>query len=176
MQIDCENIADKVKITLTGEEEFLSSLYEAYPGSQKNLKSLIELEKFSGGEILIKGNVSYKPLVSCDLCCEEFEYSVNADIDAVARKEVIEDKKSLKETELSLRDLDSYPILGGKIDLLQVLIDAVELSIPIKISLDDKNGSCQKCQKFKGSPMSYTSKPDEKNNPFAVLKNLNLKN
>ncbi|SKA92275.1 uncharacterized protein SAMN05443428_11233 [Caloramator quimbayensis] len=89
---------------------------------------------YDGGLIKVKGTISTSIKAQCSRCLETFNYELNIDYDEIFSK--------------AHEDEDTYSYDGNTIDLSNMVIDNIILSMPIKfLCSEDCKGLCSICGK-----------------------------
>ncbi|HEY8390125.1 MAG TPA: DUF177 domain-containing protein [Clostridia bacterium] len=138
-------------------EEKAEPFLPDYVHPDRPIKITGELDRISGGW-RASGIIEYGFEYKCDLCAKDCEYSNSIDFD---------------EAFLVDNNEDQYHFDGNKIDLTQLVIDALMLSLPSRLLCKpDCKGLCPVC----GTDRNYNQcdcKIDEvRNNPFDILKDI----
>lgn len=98
-----------------------------------------------GAEMRVRGNVKSALLVTCDRCLTEAEVQVDASFDLIY---VPEDPiaEQAGETELHERDLDLVVYQNEQINLDDLVLEQLELSLPTRVLCrEDCRGLCSEC-------------------------------
>ncbi|QCX32236.1 DUF177 domain-containing protein [Caloramator sp. E03] len=111
---------------------------------------------YDGGLVKVKGNISATVQAQCSRCLQNFDYDCNIDFDENFTKE--------HENE------ETYYYNGSTIDLSNMVIDNIILSMPIKfLCSEDCKGLCPICGKNLNNG-SCNCEKGEIDPRFAVLK------
>lgn len=171
MLLEIETLNTPHLIKINGNEDCLKEIYKQFPKKDSKIQASIQIETMTNQDIKISGEINFTPILPCHRCSLENSFPLDTKIEATAR--VIQNPiPTEKDAELNNRELDIYPILDGKIDIAQILIDTIELSIPNKVLFGDENGKCLKCHDKIDKPISYSSKSKDETNPFSILGSL----
>lgn len=180
MKIKVSTLSAPLKVTVTGTEDWLTGIYENFPvppGAQPTLvKAQIDLKPDGYGRVEVQGHLEFQPFLSCSRCADMVPWQVNQNFTVSFRPEPNVETLE-KEVDLQSEDLDIYYFENEAIDLEALLNDLIQTSIPSQVipkSNDGKN--CVVCLETLSDGLIYESETpdDDKNNPFAVLKNLKL--
>lgn len=180
MKIKVSDLKRPLTVTVTGEEEWLAQIYQTFPVPQgretPRLKADVTFTPETASIVDVQANIEYTPYVSCSRCLDPLAWKIERRFDATYR--VAPTAKEQDEIELSTNDLDEYWIENGMIDIEVLINEEVQLAIPSQTILRDEDGNgCPKCRGELGDKPLYQAKSavgDKPENPFAVLKNLNL--
>ena len=130
----------------------------------------------TGDAFLVAGSISGPVKSTCGRCLEDFTINVNGSVEGYYSMDA-------SATEAPEEDMGPDELLtlidGNKIDLEPLLMAAVLIELPLVALCDEEClGLCPHCGKnLNEGPCDCESEPEEEdfsNNPFAVLKNLNL--
>ncbi len=127
----------------------------------------------TGGAFLIQGSIKGIASTACARCLESATLDIDADVEGFV---VIDEQES------DLEDVegDEYTILGSDkiIDLRPFIESAILLDLPqIPLCKDDCKGLCPKCGCNLNTDVcdcEDAPEPANPNNPFAILKDLDL--
>lgn len=132
-----------------------------YNGEKIAVKSPIKVDASiinTGGHLLIKGKIIAHLLLKCSRCLEDFEYNLDTPFE--------EELSNKKDNE------DVYHFEGDILDLTDLIIQAIVLSLPMKFVCSEScKGLCPGCGKNIND--NECSCVDEETDPrLAVLKDL----
>jgi uncharacterized protein len=97
-----------------------------------------------GDELLIKGDIKTCLSLVCSRCLRHFKFWVDIHCDLVYLPEELDDLKD----ELGDDDLDNFYYRDRQIDLNEVILEQINLSIPLKpVCSEDCKGICPVCGK-----------------------------
>lgn len=181
MKINIHSINPTLVLQLEGNEAWLKTIYDLYqrPGAgAKPLTGSIRLHEEAAGSYLVTGSLAMTAVMPCDLCGQTLPCDLEISIDVrylPAVTNMLEREKNL-----SRSDLDAYFIEDEEIDLETLLNDSINDALPTRLVHDQKDGkSCvERDQSLGGDETGdkvWTSK-DEKDSPFAALKDVKLRN
>ena len=129
--------------------------------SDNLIKIAGELNKIDGGW-KATGSIKYGFEYNCDSCTKPSKYSKTINFDEVY---------------LVNNNEDQYHFDSNEIDLTQLVIDAIVLDMPTRLLCNtDCQGLCPVCKKDKNKNRCGCSVDEEKNNPFNILKDMEVKN
>ena len=172
-----ENISKPLDVEINGDEKWLESISSHFPPppgeANPKLTGLLTIKPAEFGEFLVEGGLTYSPYVKCSRCDFPIQWPIEKKV--LARFKGPSTFSTAPETDLSSHDMDDYPIEEGQINLEQVTIDSIMTEIPERtVRHADGSSKCLLCDKELEENLVSRSKPVESDNPFAVLKNLNL--
>lgn len=182
MKIKVADLKEPLVVKISGSEEWLSTIYGYFPAPEDTKSPLITGEltvrEKGYGIVEITGNISYAPFILCSRCAEPLQWPIERDIDLMYRD--LPENESPRERELTLKEMDEFYIQNGFLDLELIVNEEIQLEVPsTTVPKDNKGRGCSPCADLgdKGKTV-YTSNPEEtdRENPFAVLKNLRLPN
>ncbi len=178
MKIDVRSLTGILSVRMTGEESWLSSLYQDFPvpkgGTQPLLTGELRVRQELSGDVLVLGQFHYEPYVDCGRCGLKIQWPLRVDFESRFRQAGAETpmhgERQLTEDEMDLSYFDA-PFL----DLDIALSEQVHLAIPARTTKVDLNtGSCAICGDDLSSPIVYAEKEPAAAHPFAKLTELNL--
>lgn len=126
------------------------------------------LVKKVGDEILIKGQVTAGLSFVCSRCLTPFEFLVDSAFDLVFLPEEIEEAKD----ELEEDDIDKGFYYGGSLDLGEVILEQLNLTIPVKpLCSPNCEGLCAVCGQIlqAGHCGCTVREPDPRPDPLKTL-------
>ncbi|HEY8443262.1 MAG TPA: DUF177 domain-containing protein [Clostridia bacterium] len=137
----------------TGAERFLPDYVKPLGPARITGK----LTKIDGG-FKAEGKISYSFEFNCDLCIALSQYSKTVEFDEVFKRDYQE---------------DAYHYEGEKIDLTQLVTDAIVLSLPSRlICKPDCKGLCPVCGTDRNIKDCGCKVEETGNNPFEILKGI----
>jgi uncharacterized metal-binding protein YceD (DUF177 family) len=121
----------------------------------------------------VRGEVNYRPWLSCSRCGDLVPWDVAAKIDVIYQ-ESPEHVASKREHSLSRGELDEYYFENGCVNLEELLNDTIQMEIPDHVVPCDAEGKrCQVCGIDLGDDQVFGSGAAEtKANPFEALRGL----
>jgi uncharacterized protein len=128
----------------------------------------------SGQDILFKGRIRGEIGLACGRCLEPFLKTLDLPVRSEWRLLAAQAKPSGKEGVSQIEDLETGLTQEGILDLQERILEEVMLSIPILPLCADKClGLCPVCGENRNIH-PCNCKPNRGNNPFSVLKGLNV--
>lgn len=182
MKIKVADLKEPLVVKVSGREDWLSTIYGYFPPPQGTNAPLIEGELTvtakGYGIVEVRGDITYAPFIECSRCAEPLQWPIHRDVELMYRE--LPENESPRERELTLKEMDDFYIRDGLIDLELIVNEEIQLEVPsTTVPKDSKGRGCSFCseQTEKGDA-AYSSTPEgtERENPFAVLKNLKLPN
>lgn len=176
MRFDVKNIRKPLSINISGDEQELRPLYDLFPeGYNQSLTAKILISPTSYDYLRVEGHLTFNPKVSCNRCIKPIVWPMSESIDAIF-KATPSVPVNVDQTSDEI-DEDYYISEDGKLDLLQVLIDHTVGELPARlVQTKDDGKTCLNCDADLEDTLSFETKPDEDNHPFAALKKLILPN
>lgn len=179
MRIPLTDLNKPKTLTLKGDEDWLQRLYGDFPlGKDQALTGSLKVDVGTGGEVNVKGQVEFAPMVACSRCEKRIAWPLALAVEARFLPERAPETK--REVTLTEAELDAYYIEMGAVDIEQVLTDAVLTELPSQLVRADESGDeCLVCHADLTQPLVFGAgkKVEEKaKNPFEALKDLKLKN
>lgn len=149
MEIRVRELTKERVIKVTGEEPWLSKIYDSFAeppeGIKPKINSIIELKFCEEGEISLKGHLTYQPYVRCSRCDDLIPWDIDVEFDVIFKEAKPIDQKNYQ---LTKEELDIYFIENGVIDLELFLNEQVMLAIPSRTRpQQDENNRCVFCHK-----------------------------
>jgi uncharacterized metal-binding protein YceD (DUF177 family) len=174
MKIVFSELENAFELDLSGQEEWLAPVLSTFKGDFAGndgltLKGRVAVTPLVTGEIQIDGKVNLTPKLECSRCLDMIPWQMDTEFSLVYKHQ---SAPTVKEKMLSRQDLDQYFAEEGMIDLAEVIEEQIFLNIPqqtIKKSPDGK--TCIVCNDDISESLVY-GKNDEKQNPFASLKDM----
>ncbi|MFQ6084155.1 MAG: DUF177 domain-containing protein [Candidatus Aminicenantia bacterium] len=122
--------------------EFISSeLVEQEAVFLDSVHSKAEIKKI-GDKIIIRGEIKTRLNLLCSRCLSPFDYPIISSFDLIY---LPVEKFELKE-ELEIEDLENLFYANDQIDLKQIILDQLNLSIPLKpLCSEECQGLCPIC-------------------------------
>lgn len=178
MKLNISNLREVKKITVTGDEGWLKTIYDTFHSDANSkvnkLKAELIITPVGDGFTMVKGEISYTPIVDCSRCGDFIPWSIEDRFEVCFQKEDVNDEQ-LKERELSAGELDEYYLDGDDIDIELLLNERVQLAIPMRTVLarEDKENECFVCgDDLDEARVIGVSPENDENNPFHALKHL----
>lgn len=180
MKIDLKALTERSKIAISGQEEWLNSVYQEYapPEGTQSSKLIGEIVVDPVGDRIVSVAVdcTFGPYVDCGRCNDRIPWPI-ALKSTVYFQDAPEFLNRKIDYKLSRGELDEYYFQDNSIDILGLIIDLIAMAIPTTtIDSSDDGSNCQICginlltdQVF-GEPDVESIRPS----PFAVLKNVKL--
>lgn len=175
MKVKVEDINDSYSLTLKGDEEWLGIVYEFFAppvGAQKPLLSgQLRIQKEIEGVYKVTGSLAYSPFVNCSRCEDPIAWPLQVSVDTRFLDQEYTHKPNVN---LKESDLEVYQIVEDALDIGQVVIDAVQTELPLRlVREDEKTGRCLLCDKNVSDSVAYVDEQQpESDNPFQKLKGL----
>lgn len=182
MKIKVADLKEPLVVKVSGKEDWLGTIYGYFPAPEGKNSPLIQGEltvKAKGyGIVEVYGNLAYAPFIECSRCAEPLQWPIHREVDLMYRELPV--NETPRERELTLKEMDDFYIRDGLIDLELVINEEIQLEVPsTTVPKDSKSRGCSFCseQAEKGG-VAFGSNPEpkERENPFAILKNLKLPN
>ncbi len=132
--------------------------------------------RFAGESIMVDGRIRTAVKMTCSRCLSPFELPIDIDFkaSAVDRDKVRGDNPQNEEVELSAEDIEVLPYSGDNIDLGEEIAQQIIMALPFKpLCRDTCKGLCSGCGVDLNRKACRCDNQDQ-NNPFAVLKKLDL--
>ncbi len=182
MKIKVADLKEPLVVKISGREEWLSTIYGYFPAPEGTISPLISGEltvnEKGYGIVEVSGSISYAPFIACSRCAEPLQWPIDRDVDLMFRD--LPENETPRERELTLKEMDDFYIKDGALDLELIVNEEIQLEIPTTtVPKDNRGRGCSSCsdQGDKGKTVySSDSEEAERENPFAVLKNLRLPN
>lgn len=119
----------------------------------------------------ISGMISAEVAIDCTRCLEPLRRKIEVAFDDVFVDAAHESRSS--ETELTIADMDESLVIGGRVDLAEVVREQVLLALPEQIFCrEDCRGLCPKCGGNRNL-IDCSCDREELDPRWAALKNLN---
>ncbi len=120
-------------------------IYDDNIDLEEPVKASIYLNRISN-EVLVKGNIEFVMIQSCNRCLNRFSKNINMDISLsynLSSKDLhVKDKQLIK------NELDEEIYFSDEIDLFQIIKEQAFLNIPMKsLCSEDCKGLCPSCGK-----------------------------
>lgn len=128
-----------------------------------------------GNMILVRGNLAVSIAQVCSRCLRDFVRPMELAVHLVYERRDESPAEDLEEDfELSAEDLGVIAFEGDEIDLAGAVAEQLLLALPYRPLCDEGcQGLCSRCgADLNAGPCGC--EPEQKNNPFAALKNLRL--
>ncbi len=154
MKIKIDELSDKdLELSFSGKENVLSLALQKLP--QKEARSLdprimgnVKLIK-SGKEIFLTGSVRGILHLQCSRCLADFDLDKEIELSLVLRTE---SGSVAEEHEILEAEGDELIIQGSEIDLGEIIVNEIMLSIPMKpLCSPECPGLCPTCGEIQGS-------------------------
>ena len=178
MKIKLEDLQNPKTVSVTGDEDWLSEIYQSFlkhKGEYAKLTGTLEVSLQGYGYAKVEGTINYEPKVPCSRCADPIIWPINKTFSAKFKPK--DEMAEASEVELIAEDLDYYYIENDSIDIQQILLDTVVTSLPSQlVKKCTKNQECQICGISLKDDEVYRTKSKEEESPFAILKNLKLPN
>lgn len=179
MKIKVADLKEPLVVKVSGNEDWLKTIYSYFPAPKETNAPLIQSELTitakGYGIVEVQGNITYSPFIECSRCAEPLQWSIHRDVELMYRE--LPENESPRERELTLKDMDDFYVRDGLIDLELIINEEIQLEIPgTTVPKDSEGRGCTVCteQAEKGGTTYSTPEHTERENPFAVLKNLKL--
>jgi uncharacterized protein len=119
----------------------------------------------------IRGMITAEVAMDCTRCLEPLRRKIEVAFDDVFVDESHESRSS--ETELTIADMDESLVIGGRVDLAEVVREQILLALPEQIFCrEDCRGLCPKCGGNRNL-IDCNCDREEIDPRWAALKNLN---
>lgn len=179
MKLQVADIHRPQVIEIQGKEDWLQDIYENLRLASDRgslIQGHIEIQPLEYGQVQVAGRIQVCPQLSCSRCADSIPWP----IDQTFRASFRSTDEIPQESHLELRsdELEAYFIdEQGCIDIESLINDIIQIEIPQQVlARDPQTGECRHCGIDIASDVVYESAPkSEDENPFAVLKNLKLK-
>lgn len=174
MKLPTRTITKPITLELTGEEEWLESLYSQFgcPKGQTKpiLTGVVQVSLRGDDQFQVALDLTYTPFVPCSRCSELIPWGIRVE-ETFKVKETPESFHEGGGHVLQSDELDEYFLAEGAIDLGQMILDAVHTAIPQQtVPLRDESDHCRVCLE-PAAPFEI-SLSDLSENPFKVLEGL----
>lgn len=182
MRVHISDLDQDKTITLSGTEDWLTTLYANFPlgetgaGVKPRLTGSLKLTLAEGGYVHVRGSLKYAPILNCGRCEKGLPLPLDLAIDTTympAAAPVAD-----KELNLTEADLETYYLEDDAVDLEGLIIDTVDLAVPTRfVVTKDDDKTCAACGIDLSNDRLYASHGDEaaeKASPFSILKDLKL--
>ncbi len=179
MKVFVRDLIKDLHIAITGNEDWLRSIYDHFPLRTKKgdsspsvprLTGDLTVSPLPGGEIFrITGEVDYKPFVDCSRCNDQIGLPIHAAVDIYVEPQ--DGTQEERDVNLVEGDLDRYFYTKGVIDIEELVNDVIHLEIPSQVLLRSEDGkSCMVCgDDVSGDKIFSTG--EGATSPFAILGN-----
>ncbi len=164
MKIPVTDIPEEgLQLRLHGDKAVLADAVELIPPPEEVSVSPYvtgELSVFkSDGDFIITGEVSAEQTLQCARCLKQFRRTITLPLDFTVRP-VAQDISPEQRME-ELEEVDAVCVEEGEIDVGELMLQEVYLSIPMKpLCNEDCPGLCSRCGNLKGSEQCTC--PEEK--------------
>lgn len=179
MRIHIHDLKPDMNVHIDGTEPWLDRLYADFPAqndqqSRPRIVGDLTLTLEEAGSVLVTGNLSYTPIVSCSRCDLGISWPLSFRLSVRYLPENV--NISSKERTLTSADLDAYYLEDNEIDLEGLINDTVQTALPNRvIATTDDGSACRICEADLTNSQVYGQKDDnDASSPFAALKNLKL--
>jgi len=136
MKIDIHELSNKLEVTFKGEQVVSLLGLSLFSNTHNCIVNIEGTVTRNGSRYLVRGNLTSIAKLICDRCTKEFEYPIEAEL----YKEFSSDFNEANEDE------DIIQITQSSIDLSDVIVEALSISIPMKcLCKDDCKGMCTIC-------------------------------
>lgn len=123
------------------------------------------------GRVHIRGMITAEVALACTRCLEPLQRKIEVAFDDVFIDSADESEKA--ETELTIADMDESLVIGGRVDLADVVREQILLALPEQIFCsEDCRGLCPKCGGNRNL-IDCSCEREEIDPRWAALKNLN---
>lgn len=172
-------VTEPLEITLTGQESWLDGVYSWFSGvtpgeSPRLLSGFLRVSLFED-LVYVEGHLDFDPLVPCGRCHQPVPVELKMQ---VSRTYGVQARPSeSRELDLNSADLDEFYLEQGSLDVADMVNELVQLELPGVVRHADDDADCiQGKQDAEGVQVWTTDSrsQSEAQNPFAVLKGLNL--
>jgi len=177
MKIPLGELTPEYLLDIKGTEAWLAPLYESFQSSNPDdgsinlLKGDFKLELEAAGTVKISGFLEYEPMVDCGRCDKKIAWPLATNI-KTRFYEPTPPEDQAKAHDLSEGEMDAYYIEANQVDVLSVIIDAINDKLPNHLVLKTEDGEhCQICLEKIGDQV-YEDPAAADSGPFAALKNL----
>ena len=174
MILQVSKITKDLEFSFNGSETWMGEIYQEFPlcnSKDHPLNIRLKIEILPEKRFKVTGSFSFSPLLECSRCAMPLTWPLEDNIDAVFEPEPTTFRK---DSDLSSDDLDRYYYKDDQINLETFLNEVIQLSRPDQVLKKTADGSgCELCHKDIDDPLVFGSE-EQKDNPFAVLKNLKL--
>ncbi len=183
MKINLEDINPEKTLQLTGYEPWLEGIYSSFPTPKGKdrplLTGFIKLHNVADGmAIEATGRLKYQPYVDCSRCADPITWDINTEVSGrfvpPTQHEPSEREEILTESKAASYEID----LDETINLEPLVNDRIQLEVPIQtVKKSDDLETCRICGKSVADEKVYAEgeQNPERDNPFAVLKELKVK-
>jgi uncharacterized metal-binding protein YceD (DUF177 family) len=178
MRIKSSQISSETRVTLTGEEPWLGSIYDDFPTARSTNQPL----RITGylnlipenGSIKVTGSLDFVPIVSCARCDKSIPWPVKVSVETVV---LPEDSEPLpRDLSLGEEEVDCYYLSADELDLEILVNDAIQTALPSQFVAASEDGkSCKICHIDISQAKVFTAGETDSTSPFAALKDLKLR-
>lgn len=147
MEIDIDRIPE-TGLEIDQEFEFFNmDLIEENTVFLEPVHSQSRIKKI-GDDVFIKGKITTRINLQCSRCLSPFEYKVDSSFDLVFLPEELD----ISAENLNDDDLDKFFYYNRSIDLKEVILEQLNLTLPIRpLCSEDCQGICPVCGKIIGT-------------------------
>ncbi|MFN0140537.1 MAG: YceD family protein [Pyrinomonadaceae bacterium] len=169
MLIDLASVGTSPKKLKT---EFAGSLIDLDGEGEVAGDAAFDGQTFRDGQrVHISGMIAAEVAVQCTRCLEPLKRKIEVAFDDVFVDSAHESRGS--ETELTVADMDEALVIGGRIDLADVVREQILLALPEQVFCqEDCRGLCPKCGGNRNL-IDCNCEREEIDPRWAALKNLN---
>lgn len=191
MKVSVKDLRKPSSIKIHGDEPWLEAIHTSFaleaddtcaPGVEdkpRRLKGEIHLQADAAGCVRVTGHIDFEPLVPCSRCDLRIPVDASQDVDALFKPEPRE-ADDRREINLSADDLETRFIEGGKVDLEELVNDAVQTAIPFQTcQTEPGTDRCRFCKADLSAPRVFSTGgegvDEVPDSPFAKLAELKKK-